>query len=136
MTRAVYVNLPVTDLPRSKAYHSALGFKFNPMFEDETAACLVISEAASVMLLTHAKFAQFTSLPRPDAHKTTGVLVAVSLESRVEVDRIAEAALAHGGRAARPPDDHGFMYGRAIHDPDGHIFEYFWMDMSTVPPSA
>lgn len=129
-SRGLYVNLPVADLPASRAYHGALGFTFNEQFSDETAACLVISEMAGVMLLTHAKFAQFSDRPRPDARATTGVLLAIALADRAEVDRVAETALARGGTAVRAAEDLGFMYTRAIADLDGHIFEYFFMDTS------
>lgn len=131
--RGLYVNLPVADLAASRAYHGALGFTFNERFSDDTAACLVISDTSSVMLLTHEKFAQFSSRPRPDARATAGVLLAISLADRAEVDHVADTALDHGGVAAREAEDLGFMYTRAIADPDGHIFEYFFIDIAAFP---
>ena len=56
MTKMIFVNLPVVDLDASMAFYKALGFENNPHFTDETAACMVWSEAINVMLLTHAKW--------------------------------------------------------------------------------
>lgn len=130
----VYINLPVADLARSRAFFTALGFTFNDTFSDETAAAMVISENAHAMLLTREKAATFTPRPIADAHQTTEVFVALQLESRAAVDEMVHLALASGGSAVREPEDHGFMYGHAFADPDGHIFEPFVFDASKMPP--
>jgi len=126
------VNLPVKDLDKSKAFFETLGFSFNPQFTDAKAACMVIGEDNYAMLLTHEKFKQFTKKPIADARKATEVLIAISLDSRTKVDAFVALALKAGATEARPPEDHGFMYGRSIHDLDGHIWEPFWMDPSAV----
>jgi hypothetical protein len=126
------VNLPVTDLKRTTAFYGALGSTFNLQFTDETAACMVISEHNYAMLLTHEKFKQLASKPIPDAHQTTGVLIALALESKGAVDAMIEKALDAGGREPRPKQDNGFMYQGTIEDPDGHIWEPFWMDPGFV----
>lgn len=128
MARKIFVNLPVKDLDRAVGFFAKLGFPHNPQFTDETAACIVISEEIYAMLLTEPKFGEFTSKQIADASRTTEVLLALSADSREEADRLAEAAIAAGGREARPADDHGFMYGRSFEDPDGHIWEVFWMN--------
>lgn len=128
----IFVNLPVADLKRSMKFYEAIGFRNNPQFTDETAAGMVLSEHIYVMLLTHAKFKSFLAGPMADARKETGVLNALGYDSRAEVDRVTAAAIAHGGVEYRPPQDHGFMYGRAFADPDGHVWEPFWMDPRTV----
>lgn len=128
----IFVNLPVRDLDRSIAFFKALGFAFNPQFTDHTAACMVIGEDSYAMLLTHEKFAVFTPKAIADATKATEVLTALSVESRAEVDRMVDAALAAGGTEARAPMDHGFMVDRAFNDLDGHIWEIFWMDPAHV----
>jgi uncharacterized protein len=128
----IFVNLPVHDLGRSIAFFKALGFSFNPQFTDETATCMVIGEDIYAMLLTHEKFATFTPKAIADATKTTEVLTALSVDSRAEVDRLVDAALAAGGTEARAPMDHGFMVDRAFNDLDGHIWEIFWMDPAHV----
>jgi predicted lactoylglutathione lyase len=132
MAKLIFVNLPVADLARSITFYEAVGAKRNPQFSDDTAACMVLSETIHVMLLTHAKFALFTAKPIADAHASTEVLICVSCDDRAAVDAMTEAALAHGGREIREPQDHGFMYGRAFEDPDGHVWEPMWMDMAAL----
>lgn len=135
MTRMIFVNLPVTDLTASMAFYTALGFKNNPAFTDETAACMVWSEAINVMLLTHDKWRTFTSRPIPP--KTSSeVLLALACESRDAVDRMSMAAACHGGQAdINPTQDMGFMYHRSLGDLDGHVWEMMWMDPSAIPPA-
>jgi predicted lactoylglutathione lyase len=128
MTNMIFVNLPVADLPRSMAFYAALGFTNNPAFSDETGACMVWSETIHVMLLTHAKWCGFTSRPICPTGSSE-VSLAITVESRAEVDRLLDVAKAHGGTIdVNPPEDHGFMYQRTIADPDDHIWEPFWMD--------
>lgn len=135
MSKKMFVNLPVTDLTRSMAFYEALGFTFNPQFTDDTAACMVISEHNYAMLLTHEKFKGFTTKPIPDAQTTTGVLIAIALDSKAEVDAMAEKAVKAGGKEPKPMSDYGFMVQRTIEDPDGHTWEPFWMDPSHVQKS-
>jgi predicted lactoylglutathione lyase len=126
--RQLFVNLAVDDLERSAAFFTALGLSFDPRFTDETATCMVIGDGAYVMLLTKAKFADFTKKPIVDASSQTEVILAISASSREGVDELADAALASGGSVAWEPLDHGFMYSRSFHDPDGHAWEVLWMD--------
>lgn len=127
MARQIFVNLPVSDLQRSVAFFEHLGFRFDPEFTDDNATCMIVDENIFVMLLTEKFFATFTSKPLADARATTEVLVCLSCASRDEVDRIAEQAVAAGGREPREPQDHGFMYGRGFEDLDGHIWELMHM---------
>ncbi|WP_439595166.1 VOC family protein [Falsiroseomonas sp.] len=130
MSRLIFINLPVTDLPRAVAFYEAIGARRNPQFSDDTAACMVLIETIHVMLLTHAKFAQFTSKTIVDAHKACEVMICLSAESRDEVDDLVRRATKAGGGAdPTPVQDHGFMFGRSFADPDGHIWEVMWMDM-------
>ncbi|WIY52859.1 lactoylglutathione lyase [Devosia sp. YIM 151766] len=131
----IFVNIPVRDLAASMAYYQALGFDHNPDFTDETAACIVISDTIFVMVLTHAKFKEFSVNPIPDPHSQTQALYALSRDSRAAVDAIAAAGLAAGGREIREAQDMGFMYSRSIADVDGHVWEYMWMDMNAMPAS-
>ena len=130
MSTSIFINVPVRDLEASKAYFKALGFDHNPQFTDETAASIVISDTIYVMLLTHEKFTEFSGKPVPDARTQIAALYALTCDSREHVDRLAEAALKAGGTEQREAQDYGFMYGRAIADLDGHVWEYTWMDMS------
>lgn len=134
MPKMIFVNLPVRDLAASIRFYKAIGCEQNEQFSNEQAAMMVWSDTISFMLLTHDYFATFTPKKIADAGETTQVLIALSRDSREEVDSIAEAAGAHGGTAdIRPAQDMGFMYSRAFADPDGHIFEPAWMDMAAVP---
>jgi predicted lactoylglutathione lyase len=128
MNKQIFVNLPVQDLDRSKAFFEALGYHFNPQFTNENGACLVIAEGSiHAMLLTRAYFETFIDKPLAQAHEATGVLICLSCESRAEVDALVAKALAAGGCTPRPPQDHGFMYGHAFEDLDGHLWELVWM---------
>ncbi|HMG46651.1 MAG TPA: VOC family protein [Allosphingosinicella sp.] len=130
MSKLIFVNLPVADLPAAKAFYEAIGAVNNPTFTDETAACMVFSDVIHVMLLTHDKFAQFTPKKIADAKLTSEVLICISADSRDAVDDITQRALAAGGCEPREKQDYGFMYGRSFEDLDGHIWEPMWMDMA------
>lgn len=127
-----FVNLPVQDLQRSVAFFEALGFACDPQFTDATAACVILGPSHYAMLITHARFKDFTPYARVDAHHSTEVLIALQFASRALVDTVAERAIDAGGRHFRPPEDHGWMYGRAFQDPDGHIWEPFFMDLEAM----
>ncbi|HWV39149.1 MAG TPA: VOC family protein [Vulgatibacter sp.] len=132
MARMIFLNLPVKDLDRSKAFFTALGFEFNPQFTDDTAACMVVNEQAFVMLITEKRFRDFTDRRIADTASHTEALVAVSAGSREEVDAMHAKALASGGSAAMPAVDYGFMYYQSFYDPDGHHWEVTWMDPAAV----
>ncbi|MBU0585839.1 MAG: VOC family protein [Alphaproteobacteria bacterium] len=129
MPRMIFVNLPVADLKRATAFYETIGATKNPQFSDDTASCMVFSDTIYVMLLTHAKYAQFTSKEIVDARKSSEVLIALSADSRADVDALVEKAKTGGVVIdPTPTQEHGFMYGRSFEDPDGHIWEVFWMD--------
>ncbi len=128
----LFVNIPVADLERSKAFFAKLGFSFNPNFTDQTAACMLVGEQASVMLLTHEKFAEFSKLPMADPATHTLALYCFTVSSREEVDAVAEAALAAGGVEADGLEDLGFMCSRSFFDLDGHGWQVMWMDPAAV----
>ena len=134
MTKTIFINLPVTDLARSMAFYEAVGFTNNPMFTNEQAAAMVWSDEIVVMLLTHDFWKTFTSKAIPDAANTAQVLLCLSQDSKEAVEEIVGKAVAAGGKAdPTPTQDMGFMYGRSFEDPDGHIWENAYMDMSAVP---
>lgn len=133
MSRMIFINLPVVDLKSSLTFYEALGFKNNPQFSDHTAACMVWSETIHVMLLTHDKWRTFTTRPIPPS-TFSEVALCVSCDSREMVDEMTEGAGRQGGAAdINPVQDHGFMYCRSFTDPDGHVWEPMWMDMSAIP---
>ena len=133
MPRNLYVTLPVKDLERSVDFFAALGFSFNPLFTDENATCMIVNDGTSVMLLVESYFATFTKKPLADAHAVTETLLALSLDSRAEVDDFVAKALAKGAVEYAEPKDLGFMYQRGIADLDGHQWEVFFMDESQFP---
>lgn len=134
MHKQIYVNLPCRNLPASKAFFEALGYRFNPQFTNEHGACLVLGENLFAMLLTEDFARGFTAKPLVDAKAATEVLVCLSCESREEVDSLVAKARAAGAAVPRPPQDHGFMYGHGFEDLDGHIWELAFM--SGMPPNA
>lgn len=136
--KMIFVNLPVRDLATAMAFYEAIGFTNNPQFSDETAACMVLSDTIFVMLLTHAKWRSFTDRPIPDSGASE-VSLALTCATRQEVDAMVAAAGQAGGTPdINPPQDHGFMFQRSFIDPDGHLWEPFWMDPTAAtngPPA-
>ena len=135
MATKIFVNLPVKDLDKSKEFFTKIGFTINPQFTNEKAACVVISDTIFAMILKEEFFKTF--IPKKeisDATKTTEVLMALSVENKAGVDEMLNKAFAAGAKESRPAEDHGFMFSRSFEDPDGHIWEVFWMDRNAVPP--
>lgn len=120
MSRQIFINLPVADLPKSLAFFKALGFSHNPQFSDDAGACIIVSDTILVMLLTHARFRDFTPKAICDTNKAAEVLLTLSCESREQVDGHVAKALAAGGSTYDKPEDFGFMYTHSFVDPDGH----------------
>ena len=133
MFQQIFVNLPIKDLGRSRAFFEALGLSFNPRFSNDQGACLEIGQNIFAMLLTEPFFQGFTKKPISDAHQSTEVLLALSLDSRAEVEAVMRKAIAAGATTPNPPVDHGFMYQHGFADLDGHQWEVFWMDMASAP---
>jgi len=129
MTKMIFVNLPVADVAKATAFYEAIGFDKNPQFSNEQASCMVWSDAIHVMLLDHGFYRTFTTKQIADTHKASAALIALSRDSREQVDAIADAAIAAGGRQTRDTEDGGFMYARPFEDLDGHTFEPIYMDM-------
>ena len=138
MPRMIFVNLPVTDLERSKRFYEAIGARNEPKFSNDQAAMMVLSGTISVMLLVHEFYRTFTAKPIGDAHHSSQVLLCLSCDSPEEVDRLVEAAAASGGKADPAPKQEmgGMMYGRSFEDPDGHHWETMWMDVAAAEQGA
>ncbi len=132
MPPQIFVNLPVKDLDRSVAFFTALGFSFNPQFTDKNATCMIISDTIFAMLLVEPFFKTFTPRVLCDATTHTEAIIALTAENKAKVDEMVGAALSAGGTEPRERTDMGFMYNRAFADPDGHIWEIFWMDPAAV----
>jgi uncharacterized protein len=137
MSKMIFVNLPVKDLAVATRFYEAIGCKKNEQFSNADAAFMAWSDNITFMLLTHDYFRTFTPKQIADAHKTTEVLIALSRDSRAEVDSIVDAAAAAGGKAdVRQRQDMGWLYSRAMQDPDGHVFEPMWMDVNAAQQVA
>jgi predicted lactoylglutathione lyase len=134
--RMIFVNLPVKNLATSRAFFEKLGFSFNPQFTDEHTGCLVISDTIYAMLMEEARFKDFTKKDIADTATTTETIIALSSNSREEVDLLVDTALSSGGSPAGETQDQGFMYGRSFQDPDGHQWEVVWMDPATIEPQG
>ena len=124
----IFVNIPTNDLDRAKEFYTGLGFGINPLFTDENAACIVIDENIFFMVLTKEFFATFTDKAVADTATTAQALLAISRDSRDDVDTVLAAGLAGGGTEPKPVQDYGFMYSRDLEDPDGNILEFLYMD--------
>src|SRR5690606_16296339 len=134
MSKMIFVNLPVTDLPRSMQFYEAVGFTNNPMFTNDQAAAMAWSDEIVVMLLRHEFWKTFTSKTIPNAHESAQVLLALSHDSQDDVEAIVARAVAAGGKAdPTPQQDLGFMYGRSFDGRDGHLWDNDWMNMEAVP---
>ena len=131
-SRAIFVNLAVHDLSRSMDFFRTLGFRFNPKFTDQNAACMILSEQGYVMLLMEPFFKGFTSRELCDTRTHTEALLALTCESRAEVDALLQLAVGAGGVDTGKVQEMGFMYGRSFYDLDGHHWELFWMDPSAT----
>lgn len=132
MPTKIFVNLPVKDLDRSIGFFTGLGYSFNQQFTDDKAGCLVISDDICVMLLTEPFFSTFTEKSIADSAGSTEAIIALSQDSRADVDRLADAALAGGARVAQRTQDESPMYTRSFYDLDGHHWEIFWMDPAAL----
>lgn len=134
MPKMIFVNLPVADLAAATRFYEAIGCKRNEQFSDHQASSMVWSDTITFHLLVNDYFSTFTPKKIADAHATSEVLLALSRDSREEVDAIAEAAAAAGGKAdMRERVDMGWLYNRAFEDLDGHVFEALWVDMEAAP---
>jgi predicted lactoylglutathione lyase len=134
--RMLFLNIPVADVARSRAFFAQLGFSFNPDMTDESAACMLVGEQAYVMLLSREKFAQFAKRPLADPSTHTQALYCFSAASRAEVDAVSAAALDAGGTEADEAEDLGFMYSRSFYDLDGHGWQVMWMDPAAAQQSS
>lgn len=137
MPKMIFLNLPVQDLAAATRFYEAIGCRKNPQFSDEKAASMMWSDVITFQLLTRAFYATFTAKPLADAHAASGMLIALSCDSREDVDATVNRAAESGGRAdPRDPMDVGFLYNRAVEDPDGHVLELVWLNPEAMAAGA
>ncbi len=131
--KSIYVNLPVTDLGKTREFWTKLGFSFNEQFSDDKGLCLVLNEGSIYsMLITREFFSTFTNRPLSDG-STTQVLISIEVENRERVDEIISLALQQGGTRYHDPADHGWMYYDSFADLDGHQWEVMFTDLTQMP---
>jgi len=133
MAKKIFINLPVSNLQKAMNFYTAIGFTNNPQFTDSTAACMVLTEEIYVMLLTHAKFKEFTSKAIADTSKTAAAINSLSVDSVEEVNALVQAAVKAGGKEPNAAKDYGFMQQRSVEDLDGNLWEVFYMDLTKFP---
>lgn len=132
MATSIFVNVPTADLERSKRFYTALGATLNPLFTDDNAACVVWDENVYFMVLTNEYFSSFTDKQVVDPKTHTHALIALTRDSRADVDRAIEAGVANGGTEPNEPQDLGFMYSRDLEDPDGNGIQFTFMEPAAV----
>lgn len=136
MADMIFVNLPVADLAASTRFYEALGCRKNEQFSDDKASSMVWSDTITFQLLTRDYFATFTPKPVADARASSQALLCLSRDSRKQVAALAAAVGKAGGKAdLRAPIDLGFLYNRAVEDPDGHMLELVWLDPAAAMPA-
>jgi uncharacterized protein len=126
MHSMIMVNMPVTDVGRSRKFFSALGYAFNEKFCDERALAVALGESQFAMLTQTEFFDSLHPVETADAAKVKECVICLSADSREAVDALVDRAIVAGGTAG-DTEDHGFMYGRSYNDPDGHSWQIFWM---------
>lgn len=129
----MFLNLSVKDLNKTIEFFTKLGFTFNPQFTDKHATCMIVSETIYVMLLVEPFFQTFIKKQICDASKNTEAIIGISVDSRKEVDSLVNTAIQAGALEYREPQDHGWMYGRGFQDLNGHLWEFFYMDLKAMP---
>jgi uncharacterized protein len=132
MGTKIFINLPVKDLKKTATFFARLGYSFDPQFSDDNGKCLIISDSIYVMLLTEPFFKSFTGKDVPDTSGTSEVILSLTMDSRESVDDFMEKCISEGARDLSKPQEYDFMYTRSFEDPDGHIWEVFYMDMAKV----
>ena len=128
----IFVNIPTSDLERSKAFYAALGTGTNPLFTDDNAACILWDDNVFFMVLTKEYFTSFTDKQVVDPKTHAHSLVSLSRDSREDVDKAIEAGIANGGSEPTPAQDLGFMYSRDLEDPDGNGIQFTYMEPAAI----
>ncbi|MGH2317435.1 VOC family protein [Planococcus sp. SE5232] len=123
----IFVNLPVKNLERSKAFFEEIGFGFDEQMTDEKGACMIIGPSIYGMLLTEEFFKSFSKREIADTASSAEVITAISASSKEEVDRLVDAAFKAGAQQASEKMDDEFMYLKSFKDLDGHMWEVIYM---------
>ncbi|WP_141499897.1 VOC family protein [Paenibacillus luteus] len=135
MAGQVWINLPVKDLNKSKAFFTEIGFSLNEGFgnADDQASLVIGDKNVILMLFPESTFQKFTGNNISDTTKSTEVLFSIGAESKEEVDEMVAKVVKAGGTIFGQPNDQGWMYGAGFADLDGHRWNLLYMDMSQFP---
>ena len=135
MTKQIWLNLPVKEVAKSKAFFSKIGFSFNEKHDTPTSTCMLVGEGHFVvMLFEESLFASFSQNQLTDTKSSSEILISIDAESREEVDEMAEKVRQAGGNVfSDPAESQGWMYGCAFADLDGHRWNILYMDFSKLP---
>ncbi|MDO3424341.1 VOC family protein [Chryseobacterium sp. APV1] len=128
----IYVNLPVKDVQKTKEFWTKLGFPTNDEMSNDQSVCVVMNDNTYVMFLTEEFFQTFLERPVPKGD-TTQVLVAISLDTREQVDQMVNTAVANGATQHEEPQDYGWMYHNSFWDINGHGWNVMFADPSQMP---
>ena len=136
MQTKIFLNIAIKDLNRSIAFFTELGFSFNEKFTNDKGTCMIVGENINVMLLVEEFYQTFTKKQICDTKTTSEVLIAISVDSREQVDEIMQKAVKAGGTDYNQANDYGWMYQKTFLDIDGHHWEVFYMDENNIPSNS
>ncbi len=128
----IFVTLPVRDLPASRVFYEALGFRVNEHSSDETTAALVVDDTIVVKLVTREAFADLVTGEVGNPAAATSVVNCLTVTARAAVDELVARALASGGKPWLPAREAETTYTGSFTDPDGHVWQLLWMDQLHV----
>ncbi|CAI2766700.1 VOC family protein [Flavobacterium collinsii] len=134
MTKQIWLNLPVKEVAKSKAFFSKIGFSFNEEHDTASSTCMVVGEGKFVvMLFEEALFASFSQNKLTDTQTSSEVLISIDAESIAEVNDLAQKVKEAGGTVFAPAaESQGWMYGCGFADLDGHRWNVLFMDFSKL----
>jgi|UPI0003FA99D4 predicted lactoylglutathione lyase len=137
MSRDLWLNLPVQEPERAKAFYTQLpGFRLNEKYasQDGSLSFIVGDNQVVLMLFPVSSFRGFAGNAVADSWQGTEVLFSLGANSREEVDELAMKVERAGGTVfSKPGEKGGWMYGCGFADPDGHRWNALYMDISKMP---
>lgn len=136
MPKDFWINLPVADVARARAFFEAIGFGSHgtPAESGGMGALRLGEKGLMVMLVPSERFAHFAGSPVADATAGAEVMISFDAASRAEVDALPARVTAAGGTVfAQPAEIDGWMYGAGFRDLDGHRWNILHMDPARMP---
>lgn len=130
MINDIWLNLPVKNIEKSRAFFTEMGFTFNPNYgNNDHSLCLMVGEKkVAVMLFEETMFQGFSQNAIADTQKGTEILLSIGAPSREAVDELARRAASAGGHVfGQPTEIQGWMYGCGFADLDGHRWNVLFM---------